>query len=118
GEWSVPSDRDRDEELAEGVLSGTGLLLIDLGCAIFAMGHIEGDGAPGGRRQPCDLPEQFARTPPQGHEGDARVIEAIEPFVGGKLGVEHQELWWTAVLLGPEVDEAEDLVGLLASADI
>jgi hypothetical protein len=41
------------------------------------------------------------------------LIESIELFVGGELGVEDQMLGWAAMLAGPEFDEAKDLLGLL-----
>src|SRR3974377_371246 len=107
-----------DEERAEAAPPRTNLLLEHARSAIFAMRNIESDGAPGGRRQSCDLLEQFARTPPQGHEGDACFVEAIEPLVGRELGVEHEELRHTAVLAGPEIDEAEDLVSFLTLTDV
>jgi hypothetical protein len=105
----------RDEELAKGAMSDR---LEDARTEILAMRHIEGEGAPRGRRQPGDLFEQFARTTPQGHEDDVRFVKPIKPFVGGELGVEHQELWRTTVLAGSEIDEAKDLVCLLALTDI
>src|SRR3974377_2435211 len=89
----------RDEELAEGAMSRTGLLLVDARCAIFAMRHIESDGAPGGGLQARNL-EQFRRAAAQGGEDDAFLIKAIKPFIGGEPGVEHEGLWRTTVLAG------------------
>ena len=107
-----------DEELAEGALVRTRLLLVDARGAILAIGHVEGDGAPGRRRQVVDLGEQAWRASAQGDEGDPGGIEPIEAVVGGELGVEDEVSRRPAVLALPEVDEAEDLLGLLALADI
>ena len=54
----------------------------------------------------------------QGDEGDAHVVEAGQVLVGGQLGVEDQVPRELAVVLLPELDEAEDLVGLLALAQV
>src|SRR5258707_13426541 len=51
-----------DEELAEDALARTSLLLVDARRAVFAVGRVEGDGAPGRRRQVLDLGEQFWRA--------------------------------------------------------
>src|SRR5712671_8207223 len=58
------------------------------------------------------------RTPPQGHEGDAVSVEPIEAIISGELGIEDAMLGQCAVLILPELDEAEDLFCLLAFADI
>ena len=81
-------------------------------------GYVEFDGAPGRRRQVGGFGEQFGRAPAQGEEGDAFGIEPVEPRIGGELGVEDEVLRRLAVLALPEIDEAEDLVGLLALANI
>ena len=107
-----------DEELAVGALARTHLLFVDPWGAVFAVGHIERDGAPGRWRQVIDFGEQAGRAPAQGEEGDAGGVEPIEPVVGGELGVEDEVLRQLAVLALPEGDEAEDLLGLLALADI
>ena len=69
-------------------------------------------------RQVGSFGEQLGRAPAQGEEGDAGGIEPVEPGVGGELGVEDEVLRRLAVLALPEIDEAEDLVGLLALANI
>ena len=107
-----------DEELAVGALVRTRLLLEDAWLAVFAVGHVEGDGAPGRWRQVLDLGEEAGRAPAQGDEGDAGGIEPVEPLVGGELGIEDEVLRQLAVPAPPEFDEAEDFLGLLALADI
>src|ERR1700694_6295773 len=102
-----------DEELSKGSLSGTHLLLIDPRGAVFAVGHIERDGAPSRRRQPIDLGQEAWRAAAQGQEGDAGLIEPVETVVGRELGGEDQVARWGAMVGGPEVDEAEDLFRLL-----
>src|SRR6202521_5984386 len=69
-------------------------------------------------RQAVDLGKQFWRASAQGEEGDACRIEPIEAFVGGELGVEDQMLRHAAMLALPECDEAKDLLGLVALADV
>jgi len=51
------------------------------------------------------------------NESDLLLVEPIELLVGGELGVEDQMLRWATMLVGPELDEAEDLLRLLALAD-
>ncbi len=82
------------------------------------MGHVERDGTPGRWRQVVDFGEQAWRASSQGQKGDAGGIEPIEPLIGGELGVEDEMLRRLAVLALPEVDEAENLIGLLALANI
>ena len=96
----------------------TSLLFVKLRVAVFAVRQIELDGAPGRWRQMGDFGEQLGRAPAQGDEGDAGGIEAIEPGIGGELGVEDEVLRRLAVLALPEVDETENLIGLLALANI
>jgi hypothetical protein len=103
-----------DEDLAEDALAGLDLLLKDARRAVFALGQVEGDLAPCRGGKLGDLGEQAGGTPPQGNEGDLRLVEAIEPVIGGQLGVEDEVLWRAAVLAGPEVNKAEDLLGFLA----
>src|SRR5229473_1984626 len=69
-------------------------------------------------RQVVDFGEQAWRASSQGQKGDAGGIEPIEPLIGGELGVEDEMLRRLAVLALPEVDEAENLIGLLALANI
>src|ERR1700730_1200435 len=61
-----------DEELAEGALSRTSLLLVDSRGAVFAVGHVEGNGAPRRGRQAVNLGEQLWRASAQGEEGGGR----------------------------------------------
>ena len=107
-----------DEELAEGALVRTRLLFVDARGAMLAAGYVEGDGAPSRWRQVVDLGEQAWRASPQGDEGDPGRIEPIEAVVGGELGVEDEVLRQAAMLALPERDEAKDLLGLLALADV
>ena len=74
-----------DEKLAKGALCGPGLLLVDTRCAVFAMRDVEGDLAPSRWWQFGDFDKQSGRAPAQGHEGDVRRVEAIEPGIGGEL---------------------------------
>ena len=46
------------------------------------------------------------------------MVETIEAIVGGELGIEDEMVRLCAVASLPEVDEAEDLVGLLALSDV
>ena len=46
------------------------------------------------------------------------LLEPIELLIGGELGVEDQMLRRLAMLTRPKPDEAEDLLGLFALADI
>jgi len=108
----------RDEELAIGALKRAGLLFEEARVTIFAMWDIEFDGAPSRSRQVCDFAEQFGRAPAQGDEGDTFFIKPVEPRVGGELGIEDEVRGRLAMLALPEIDEAEDLVGLLALANI
>jgi hypothetical protein len=62
--------------------------------------------------------EEFGRAAAQGEEGDAGRVEPIEPVIGGELGIEDELLRCLAVLALPEGDEAENLVRLLALANI
>jgi hypothetical protein len=107
-----------DEELAEDALSRTSLLLVDRRSAIFAVGHVQGDGTPWRGRQVVDLGEQLGCAPARGEEGDASGIEPIEALVGGELRIEDQMLRRTAVLALPERDEAKDLFGFFTLADV
>ncbi len=107
-----------DEELAERALLGARLLLIDPRGAVFAVGHVERNGAPSRGRQLIDLGQEFWRAAAQGQEGDAGLIEPVETVVCGELGIEDQMARRAAMVGSPEVDEAEDLFGLLAFADV
>src|SRR3984893_10627935 len=51
-------------------------------------------------------------------KGVAGAIKPIEAFIGGELGVEDQVLRHAAALALPECDEAKDLLGLVALADV
>src|SRR5262249_60331802 len=82
------------------------------------MRHIEGHGAPGGWRQVLDHLEQGRRAPAQRDEDDTLLVEPIQPFEGGELGIEDEMPRRLAVLARPELDEAEDLLGLFALADV
>src|SRR5215813_10273450 len=82
------------------------------------MRHIERHGAPGGWRQVLDLLKQSRRAPAQRDEDDTLLVEPIQPFEGGELGIEHEMPGRLAVLTRPELDEAEDLLGLFAFADV
>src|SRR3984893_8446718 len=79
-----------DVKLAVGALKRTRLLFVEAWVAVFAMGYVEFDGAPGRRRQVGDFGEQLGRAAAQGEEGDAGGIETVEPRVGGELGGENQ----------------------------
>ncbi len=46
------------------------------------------------------------------------MVETVEPVVGGELGIEDEIAGRAAVAAGPEVDEAEHGIGLLAFADV
>jgi hypothetical protein len=46
------------------------------------------------------------------------LIEPIESLVGGEFGVKDEVLRGAAVLAGPESDETEDLLRLLALAEV
>ena len=107
-----------DEELAESASQQADLLFMDLRRAVFAIGDIEVHGAPGGRRQVADLGEEFARASAQGHEDDALLVEPIELRIVGEPRVEDKMLGQAAMPTFPELDEAEDLLGLLTLADI
>ena len=74
-----------DEELAERALLGARLLLIDPRGAVFAVGHVERNGAPSRGRQLIDLGQEFWRAAAQGQEGDAGLIEPVETVVGREL---------------------------------
>ena len=108
----------RDEELAEVALTRTGLLFVVARGAILAAGALEFDGAPGRWRQAVDLGEKARRAPAQGDKGDPAGIETIEAVIGGELGVEDEVARRAAVLAFPERDEAKDLLGFLALADV
>ena len=107
-----------DEELSERPFMGLSLLLEDARRSILALWQVEIDGAPGGGGQVMDLLEQSRGAAAQGDESDVVVVEAVEVSVGCELGIEDQMLRRSAVLALPERDEAEDLVGLLAFAEI
>src|ERR1700730_1480046 len=107
-----------DEELAVAALARASLLCVDSRVAVFAVGQVERDGAPSRWWQVVDFGEQARRAPAQGKEDDAGRIEPIEPLVGGELGVEDEVLRRLAILALPEVDEAENLICLLALANI
>src|SRR5260370_53620 len=100
-----------DEELAVGALKWARLLFVEAWVAIFAMGYVEFDGAPGRRWQIGGFGEQLGRAPAQGQEGDAGGIEPVEPRIGGEFGGEHEVLRRLGVRALPEVEEAADLVG-------
>lgn len=61
---------------------------------------------------------EAGRSVNNGAEGDAGGIEAIKTLMGRKFASKHEMLWRTAVLAGPEPDEAEDLLGLFALEDV
>src|SRR5208337_3105405 len=105
-------------ELAEVALVRSSLLLVVARGTVLAAGDIELDGAPGRWRQPGDFGEQFWCAPAQGDESDAGGVEPIQAVVGSELGVEDEVVRHAAISLLPERDEAEDLLGLLALADI
>ena len=67
------------EELGVDALKWTCFLLVEARIAVFAMGDVEFDGAPGRRRQAGDFGEQCGRATAQGEEGDAGGIEPVEP---------------------------------------
>ena len=106
------------EELTEGALAQPDLLLEDLWRAVFAAKRVEMNGTPCGGRQIVNLGKEARRTPPQGDEDDAVLVEAIEPIIRRELGIEHQVLGHSAILTLPECDEAENLVGFLALTNI
>src|SRR6266852_3945369 len=107
-----------DKELAEVALTRPSRLLEVARGAILAAGDFEFDGAPCRWRQAADLGEKARCAPAQGDEGDPGGIETIEAVIGGELGVEDEVARRAAVLAFPERDEAKDLLGLLALADV
>jgi hypothetical protein len=68
-----------DEELAVGALKWARLLFVEAWVAIFAMGYVEFDGAPGRRWQVGDFGEQLGRATTQGQEGDAAASSRSSP---------------------------------------
>jgi hypothetical protein len=70
-----------DEELAAGAPKRMRLLFVEMWRAVFAMGDVEFDGAPGRRRQVGGFGEQLGRAPAQGEEGDAGGFEPCGRWV-------------------------------------
>ena len=107
-----------DEQLSVGAFAKADLLLEDLGCAIFATGQVERDGAPRRCCQLIDFGQQAFGAPAQRHKGDPGGIQPVEPFVSREFGIEYEVLRHFAMLTLPELDETEDFLGLLTLANV
>lgn len=105
-------------ELAAGPVAQTSLLFADLLVLISWVRHFECDGGPGRCRPSGSFGGQAGRAPAQGEEGYAGGIQAVEIVIGAELGIENEMLRYLAVMALPEGDEAENLVGLPARANV
>jgi len=107
-----------DEELSEGVALEPHGLREDPRRLVLAGGDVEGHAPPGRGRQGGELAEELGGAAAQRDEGDAQVVEAAEVAVRRQPRVEDEVARIIAVVLLPERDELEDLLGLLPLAQI
>src|SRR5260370_28538588 len=107
-----------NEQLTKACAGQSEGLLKYPGGAELASRNVEFDGAPRRTRQQHDFLEQRRGPATQRHEGDVHCIEAGEIGVGGELGVKDQMPGLLAMGFFPERDKAENLLGLLAFAQV
>src|SRR6266436_5333905 len=107
-----------DEDLAEGFSLQGGGRFVDARSFVLAAGDIEFDGAPRGARQASNLLKEFGRSTPKGDESNPHLLQTGKVGIGRKLRVKDEMARVLAVGAFPESDEAEDLLGLFAFADV
>src|SRR5205809_2339434 len=73
----------------------------------------QGDAAPRGGRAAPDFSEHLLGAAAQGHEFDSLLLEVSQVSIGGQLGVKDQFGGHASGALLPELDKAQDFVGLL-----
>ena len=89
----------------------------DPGGAVGAGQGGQGDTPPGRGGQAPDAAQHAARAASEGDEANAALVQPVEVFVSGQLRIEDQLDGRTAGAFLPEVDEPQDLVGLLVFGD-
>ena len=93
-------------------------LLVDARRAVLAGRDVQFDRAPGRAGSAAISCEQLGGAAPQGDEGDAQLRRAGPGWRRWSVGIEDQVARHAPRGALPEVDEAEDLLGLLALAQI
>ena len=83
-----------------------------------ARGHIQAYAAPARSRQVFDFSEQLGRSPAQRDEGDTQGLQSRQMRIGGQARIEDEVAGILPVMFLPEGDEAEDLLGFIALAQI
>ena len=104
---------DRDLAQFAAVLLQLNALIQDLGSPESTRQRGQRDPAPSGSGTGPDLAEHFFGAPAQGHEQDATLVDFLEMLIGGEPGVKNQFRGQRSGLLLPEIDETQNLAGLL-----
>ena len=93
-------------------------LVENAGCFIETAHALEFDPAPRRCRRLVDGRHELARAAPQGHEVDPLLVEFAEIGVRRESGIENELLRHVPGARLPELDEAQDLVGLRLFAEL
>src|SRR6266699_5061255 len=93
-------------------------LFVDARKTELARGDIEFDGAPSGARQQRNFLQQSRRPPPKSDKGNPHLVQLGEIRIGGEARIKNQMAGLLAVSAPPEGNKVEDLIGLVAFAQV